>query len=339
MSNYIEIVEQIDVSSWRIFLDENDNSNMFQTPEMLEIYNNTNRCKGVSLFALSNQKLVGVLIGCIIRESNSPLLKMLSSRLIIRGGPLAKNDNIDICSLLIRKMFQTSKNITLYSEYRNMRDIAKIKPSFNLNKYKYEEHLDILMDIGISEDDIMSRIRKNKRKEIKKALKKEIDIKVYDNYNHEVEKCYSLIAKLYKRLKIPTFDISLIKSSFEQNNEKFKTIAFGAYSNDTLIGTRIVYCYNKLIFDWYAAANDEYLDLRPNDILPYEVMKWGSNKGYKIFDFGGAGKPNVAYGVRDYKLRFGGETIELGRFKRKHHKVLYYIIESIYMQLQKIRRR
>ena len=33
-----------------------------------------------------------------------------------------------------------------------------------------------------------------------------------------------------------------------------------------------------------------------------------------MIDFMGAGKPNIEYGVRDYKLRFGGELKEDGRF-------------------------
>ena len=56
-------------------------------------------------------------------------------------------------------------------------------------------------------------------------------------------------------------------------------------------------------------------------------MEWGSNNGYKIFDFGGAGKPNLAYGVRDHKLKFGGELVEFGRFEKVHNKFLMKVGE------------
>lgn len=92
-----------------------------------------------------------------------------------------------------------------------------------------------------------------------------------------------------------------------------------------MIGVRIVLCYKELIYDWFAGADEKYLRYRPNDILPWEVMKWGSLNGYKVFDFGGAGIPNVPYGVRDYKLKFGGELVNFGRFENIHKPILMKI--------------
>ena len=34
--------------------------------------------------------------------------------------------------------------------------------------------------------------------------------------------------------------------------------------------------------------------------------------------FGGAGKPDKPYGVRDYKLKFGGQLVNWGRFEKVH---------------------
>ncbi len=73
-----------------------------------------------------------------------------------------------------------------------------------------------------------------------------------------------------------------------------------------------------MIYDWYAGADDSYLEYRPNDILSWSILKWGIKNNYEVFDFGGAGKPNVPYGVRDYKLKFGGELVNFGRFEIIH---------------------
>ena len=55
-------------------------------------------------------------------------------------------------------------------------------------------------------------------------------------------------------------------------------------------------------------------------LLPWKIMEWGHENGYKLFDFGGAGKPNIPYGVRDYKLKFGGDLVNFGRFEKVHKK-------------------
>ena len=49
-------------------------------------------------------------------------------------------------------------------------------------------------------------------------------------------------------------------------------------------------------------------------------MEWGLNNGYSVLDFGGAGKPNEKYGVRDYKMKFGGELVNFGRYTKINNK-------------------
>ena len=51
----------------------------------------------------------------------------------------------------------------------------------------------------------------------------------------------------------------------------------------------------------------------PNELLRWHILQWGMEHGYELFDFGGAGKPDEAYSVRDFKSKFGGELVSLGR--------------------------
>ena len=65
-------------------------------------------------------------------------------------------------------------------------------------------------------------------------------------------------------------------------------------------------------------SNIEYYKKYPNDLLPWEIFLWGIKNKYSTFDFGGAGKPDIPYGVRDYKKKFGGEIVEYGRYLNVH---------------------
>ena len=76
--------------------------------------------------------------------------------------------------------------------------------------------------------------------------------------------------------------------------------------------------YQKTIYDYYAGAYKEYYKKYPNDLIPWEVFIYGKKNGFTFFDFGGAGQPNVPYGVREYKKKFGGELINFGRFEKIH---------------------
>jgi lipid II:glycine glycyltransferase (peptidoglycan interpeptide bridge formation enzyme) len=69
-----------------------------------------------------------------------------------------------------------------------------------------------------------------------------------------------------------------------------------------------------------------------------EVFLWGHERGFTRFDFGGAGKPNVPYGVRDYKLKFGGELVNTGRMIRIHRPFNYAFATKAYRLLQVVKK-
>ena len=41
-----------------------------------------------------------------------------------------------------------------------------------------------------------------------------------------------------------------------------------------------------------------------------------------VYDFGGAGKPDEEYGVRDFKAKFGGNLVNFGRNVFVHNPML-----------------
>ena len=43
----------------------------------------------------------------------------------------------------------------------------------------------------------------------------------------------------------------------------------------------------------------------------------------------GAGKPDEGYGVREFKSKFGGELVELGRFLSINNPILYSIGKKV----------
>ena len=61
------------------------------------------------------------------------------------------------------------------------------------------------------------------------------------------------------------------------------------------------------------------------EILSLRDQLTQAEERFKSFDFGGAGKPDVPYGVRDHKLKFGGQMVEYGRFEKINNKLVYSI--------------
>jgi lipid II:glycine glycyltransferase (peptidoglycan interpeptide bridge formation enzyme) len=64
-------------------------------------------------------------------------------------------------------------------------------------------------------------------------------------------------------------------------------------------------------------------------------MTWGHESGYRLLDFGGAGLPEEEYGPREFKRRFGGRLVNLGRYTIVHKPKMLKLIQNLY----KVRRR
>lgn len=69
----------------------------------------------------------------------------------------------------------------------------------------------------------------------------------------------------------------------------------------------------------------------------WHVLNWGATHGMAVYDFGGAGRPDEEYGVREFKAKFGGELVSFGRNRLVHAPTLlqlstigYGLYRSIY---------
>jgi lipid II:glycine glycyltransferase (peptidoglycan interpeptide bridge formation enzyme) len=65
----------------------------------------------------------------------------------------------------------------------------------------------------------------------------------------------------------------------------------------------------------------------PSVVATYAAIEYAKQNGLPLFDFMGAGKPDIPYGVRDFKMEFGGHLVEHGRFLCVRKPLLYWIGE------------
>jgi len=318
----MKISKHLENKSLTNFLEKHPNANVFQTPEMYQVYKSTKNYEPVFLSVVNDDnEILGMLLA-VIQKEHSGLLGNFSARSIIWGGPLVKDNNPEVLDYLLKEYNKTIKRKAIYTQFRNLwnwTDDEKL--IFQKNGLHYEAHLDILIDLKKTEDELLKEMHKGRRKNIRRAARiplefNEIESKV------EFDQCIQLIEQTYKRVKLPYPD----KTFFYIANDKLKQIngfkKFVVKYQDKIISTRFVLCYNGLVYDWYAGTDERFLDKYPNDYLPWKLIQWAKENGYNTFDFGGAGKPNEKYGVRDYKLKFGGELVEFGRFEKVHKPLL-----------------
>jgi serine/alanine adding enzyme len=331
----IKDVNEVNMNDWYHFLKEHNDGNVFQSPFMYHVYNKTPKHKPLIFVAQNNGDIQGILLA-VIQQQIKGALSYFSARSIIWGGPIAGNNNPDIISRLLRSYEEEIKQKAVYSQIRNTSLNNDLKSIYIENKFNYEDHLNILVDLSKSEEDLWKDLNSKARNKIRNSKKNNCVVEVKEDLDTMMF-CYNLLSQLYQRNRLPLNDIRFFQNLINMTDKKVNTKLFTANYEGKIIAFRLALLYEKHIYDLYAASDPQYSYVHPNDLLPWEIFIWGKKNGYHIFDFGGAGNPDTPYGVRDYKMKFGGEVVNPGRYEKIHSAISYRIAEKGFRLWQKIK--
>jgi serine/alanine adding enzyme len=306
----------VDTDQWERFVFDHPLGNVFQTPRMLAAYAATRNYRPLVVACYDGESLSGILLALIQKEYRG-ILGSLSARSIVWGGPLIKDNNSEILNLIMDAYDRIVAPLAVYSQIRNIGEMEWAKSHLAAMGYRYEDHLNIVVDLKKSEEDLWRAVHANRRNKINRAGKNGLKFSLL-NDERSIMQTYSVLKVLYSRNRMPLPDISLFMNLFAMDKKESPLRLFATFHENEIAGILVALCYRERIYEWYVGGEERFFDKYPNDLIPWEVFLWGKAHGYGLFDFGGAGKPDVPYGVRDFKLKFGGELVNLGRFQKIH---------------------
>jgi len=302
---------------WDNFVYSHPKGNIFQSMAFYKVYQETKNYSPIKVAVIDpkSQEILGVMTGVVIREMDG-FLGDFSARSIMQGGPLvASTSNNDVVVELIHRYDSLVSHSSLYSEIRNIYDMQDILNC--IKNYCYVDHLNYILNLNQSEDNLWGHLHKSRRKNINRAEKAGVVVEEIVNPD-KIPIFYKLLIETYNDAKVPLVDVSLFESAFQNLVPKGLAKFFMARHEDDYISALTVLLYKDRIYAWYSGATIDALPLFSNEYLLWHVLKWGCKNNYSVFDFGGAGNPNKPYGPREYKRRFGGELVNYGRNVRKY---------------------
>lgn len=326
MIRIITQVKDVNADEWSSFVNRHPNGTIFQTPDMYELYLVTPHNTPYIFVAHNKGEIVGVLLSVTITNGKS-LFNPFTARSIIIGGPIVKDDNSDVLCALLNEYKNTLRKRVVYSEIRPIYDISLLKEDLLKSGFMYDGHYNLNIILGKSNIDLFDSMHKERKRNVKQAEKYGLIFKVV-NDDSSIRKIVQIIENTYSRKSVPLSYSEIFLRA--KDILKSHVTYFAAYYGETIIAGQVRLCYKDLVYAWFAGSDDKYFKLRPNDFLMWNVIKWSNDNGYKVFDFGGGGKPGVKYGVRDYKLKYGCELHEYGRYTMIHKAASYYIASTIY---------
>ncbi|MBI5351463.1 MAG: GNAT family N-acetyltransferase [Chloroflexi bacterium] len=332
----VSVVHELPVENWACFILKHPHGNIFHTPEIFEVFNLAKGYKPELWAATINGQVVSLFTPVQISLMNG-LFQLFTTRTVSFGSILfyPEVDNQEALEKLLHTYARKTTGITLFTELRNQNDTRKVQPILQECGFNFQDHLNYLINLDRTEDEIWKGFSKSIRKHIHTAQKKNLIIhEITDRL--QIPIAYNLLKRAYHRIKIPLPTLNFFEAAFDVLVPKKMLKIFLAQADDSYISTRMVLIYKDRITDWYTGSDRSFAQYFPEEFIIWHILQWGKLHGYHLFDFGGAGLPGEQYGPRIFKEKFGGDLVNFGRSTYIHHPVLLTISRIGYAILRRL---
>lgn len=311
--NIIVNVKEINEDGWKRLIDDSPTATWFQTREAYMFFCGLSFLEAFVVAVESDGVLKGLVTG-YIQKDGGKIKQYLSRRAIILGGPLLADiiTEEELGAMLVA-LKDNLKRKAIYIETRNFNDYSHWHRVFEAVEFAYEPHYNVQVDT-VSLEAVNARLDRNRRRNIKKAMENGLVIDDSPS-EQELQVFYSMLEELYRvKVKSPVYPYEFFEKLYELPSSRF-FMAKNA-EGKVLGGLVCVVLEGRTVYAWAACGDDQNnRTLSPSVMANYAGVRYAAENGYPRFDFMGAGKPDDGgYGVRDFKLKFGGELVEYGRF-------------------------
>lgn len=314
MQKDLRVVKQLDEGKWKQFVEKHPQGNIFHTPEMFQVFTQAKGFDPMLWAVVRNDGQVEALF-LPVQVTLNNLLRPLTTRAISYGSVLCSPTNAGrrALSLLLNTYVRENRATCLFTELRNISDMQDEQPMLREQGFVYEAYLNYLIDLKPSPEQVFLNIGARTRKNIKHGLNKgEVTLKEVTEPG-QLDICYNMLSQTYQAVRVPLANRSLFDAAFDLLHPKKMIRCMLAYVGDAPAAVSVELLYKDVMVGWYGGTDRAFSKYVPYDLLMWEILKWGAENNYRLYDFGGAGKPDEKYGVRDHKAKFGGKLVSYGR--------------------------
>jgi len=301
----IRFYKDIDKPFWDSYVLNHSHGTFFHLISWKDVIENTFHHKSYYLIAerngnssnsINSTNPVNPIVGILPLFSVKSFLfckSLVSLPFAAYGGILADSQEV------ANQLFEKAKGITCsegleYLELRNRDGGVEDLPSKELYVFFRRE---IFEDLESNMIAIPRKSRRMVRQGEKAGLTHE--------FGHEelIPVFYEIFARSYHRLGSPVFSVKLFKNLLDEFKEQANILLVRAQDGRP-VSTVLTFFYKDQVLPYYAGSLFEYRELAPNDYMYWQLMKYGCENGYKLFDFG---RSKVNTGSYDFKRHWGFE--------------------------------
>ena len=299
----------------------------------------------------------------LIREYRLNLFRIFSRIAYIPHGPLLNWENPVLVDVVLNDLKKFAKDekvdflkidptVTLETGTENSLDYSEKKQALNiietLQKKGWEYSTQqiqfkntFLVNLEISEEEMLSKMKQKTRYNIRLANKKGIRVRTLGiNELHVLYEMYAITSARDGFIIRPRgYYLELWKFFIKVG---LATALVAEYNNEPVAGLVLFHFLDKSYY-FYGMSTENHREKMPNYLLQWEAMKISKAKGCKVYDLWGA--PNILndtdpmWGVHKFKEGFGAQLIEMiGAYDYPSSVFKYKIIQNLLPKILSIMR-
>lgn len=158
------------------------------------------------------------------------------------------------------------------------------------------------LHLSEDEEQIFSSFRESTKRNIKKSIREGVKVTIYNSLK-SVTEFYRLNCMTRKEHGLPPQPFYFFKKIYDHIIANGRGIVVLASYNDINIAGSIFFYFETRAIYKYGASDENYRNLRPNNLIMWKAIKWFSQNGYKSLSFGRTDPDNE--GLKRFKKGWG----------------------------------
>jgi lipid II:glycine glycyltransferase (peptidoglycan interpeptide bridge formation enzyme) len=212
--------------------------------------------------------------------------------------------------------------------------IKRLKQNFGLVKGKaLFTQFTFWLDLTNDETELMAGMKAKTRYNIGLAKRKGVKI-VEDSSDKGFEDYWKLMKETTDRQSFYAHNKEYHLKMWNEMRKAKQAYLFKAVYKNKPLATWIVFVVNGVMYYPYGASSREHRNLMANNLLAWEVIRFGKRQGLKRFDMWGSlgndpDRNDPWYGFHKFKEGYGGELVEfIGSWDLVVRPFLYWLYRA-----------
>lgn len=268
----VSILTLSDEPAWQAYVNAHPDATIYHTLEWRDILYNEYRFEPVYLMAKEGEKVAGILPLFLLKNLRGR--RLVSLPFSIYGGPIYDSDEG------LHKLLDYAK---AECEKKGARLLRVRAGGAEMGGPKVERYVSSVLRIDAELPRIWDGFKYNTRTAIRRAQKHGLTFDFNSN-DVTIRDFYLLQLMSRKRQGLPTPPLRYYRAIVDglKCRARFAVVREG----DVPLAGGLLFAFRDAVLFAQGASDYRHQNLRPNDLLIWEVIRWAKNNGFRRFDFG-----------------------------------------------------